>query len=190
MTLSVSDIQAILAAEKSDALSAMQASKLSEERTRALDYYMGDMSGDMPAPTDRSRAVSSDVADTVEGMMPSMMEIFAAGDEVVQFNAVGPEDEDAAQQESEYINHIFMEKNPGFLTLYSIIKDALLSKVGIVKIWWDESEKEDKQEYEGITDDALALLMADPEAEVVVNNSYAIGQSGEPDDAGAAAAVA
>jgi hypothetical protein len=48
--ISLGDLRALLAAEKADALSAMSASKLSEERSRALDYYLGDMSRDMPAP--------------------------------------------------------------------------------------------------------------------------------------------
>jgi hypothetical protein len=48
--MSPGDLRALLAAEKADALSAMSASKLSGERSRALDYYLGDMSRDMPAP--------------------------------------------------------------------------------------------------------------------------------------------
>ena len=68
--LTTSEVQAILKGEKSDALSAAESSKLSEERARALDYYQGDMARDMPAPADRSKAVSSDVADAVEGLMP------------------------------------------------------------------------------------------------------------------------
>src|SRR5215813_2563964 len=61
--MSPGDLRALLAAEKADALSAMSASKLSEERSRALDYYLGDMSRDMPAPDGRSKAVSTDDAD-------------------------------------------------------------------------------------------------------------------------------
>ena len=76
---------------------------------------MGNMSKDMPAPDGRSKAVSSDVADTIEGMMPPLMEIFAAGEEVVQFAPVGPEDVAAAEQETDYVNHVFMQQNPGFL---------------------------------------------------------------------------
>ena len=52
-------LRALLAAEKADALAAASASRLSAERTRALDYYLGDMAADMPAPDGRSRAVSS-----------------------------------------------------------------------------------------------------------------------------------
>src|SRR5262245_811390 len=83
------DLRALLAAEKADALSAMAASKLSEECAAALDYYLGDMNRDMPAPDGRSRAVSTDVADTVEGLMPALMDIFTSGDEVVRAGRAG-----------------------------------------------------------------------------------------------------
>ena len=128
------DLKALLSAERSDALSARTASKLSDERASALSYYMGDMSKDMPAPEGRSKAVSFDVADTIEGLMAPLMDIFAGGEEVVQFAPVGPEDVAAAEQETDYINHVFMQHNPGFLVLYSFIKDALLSKVGVVSL--------------------------------------------------------
>ena len=131
--MSAIDLKALLSAERYDALSAMAASKLSDERASALNYYMGDMSKDMPAPDGRSKAVSSDIADTIEGLMPPLMDIFAGGDEVVQFAPVGPEDVAAAEQETDYVNHVFMQQNNGFLVLYSFIKDALLSKVGVVK---------------------------------------------------------
>jgi len=42
--------------------------------------------------------------------------------------------------------------------LYSFIKDALLSKVGIVKVWWEEREEESRETYYDLTDDQFALL--------------------------------
>ena len=112
--MSDAELRVMLAAEKADALSAMSASKLSEERAAALDYYLGDMSRDMPAPDGRSKAVSTD---TVEGMMPTLMDIFTSGDEVVRFEPVGPEDVAAAEQETDYVNHVFMQQNAGFIVL-------------------------------------------------------------------------
>lgn len=44
------------------------------------------------------------------------------------------------------------------MILYSFIKDALLSKVGIVKIWWEEREEESRETYYDLTDDQFALL--------------------------------
>ncbi|WP_334362409.1 portal protein [Bradyrhizobium sp. AZCC 1578] len=152
------DLKAMLDAQKADSLAAMSAADLAAERSDAMDYYLGDMSKDMPAQDGRSKAVSTDVADTIEGLMPNLMDIFAGSDEVVRFEPVGPEDEEAAQQETDYVNHVFMQQNPGFMVLYSFIKDALLSKVGIVKVWWEESEQEERETYYDLTDDQFALL--------------------------------
>jgi len=129
--MSVSDLKFMLASEKANALAAISAARLMEERADAIDYYLGDMRKDMPAQDGRSRAVSTDVADTIEGLMPSLMDIFAGSDEVVRFEPVGPEDEAAAQQETDYVNHVFMQQNPGFMILYSFVKDALLSSPGL-----------------------------------------------------------
>jgi hypothetical protein len=155
------ELKALLESQKADALSAIQSSTLSSEREDAMDYYLGNMAKDMPTQDGRSKAVSSDVSDTVEGLMPSLMDIFAGSDEVVRFEAVGPEDEEAAQQESDYVNHVFMNQNPGFMILYEFIKDCLLQKTGIVKVWWDEREEEEKETYLGLQDDQFALLAND-----------------------------
>src|SRR5258706_12556294 len=181
--MSVPELRALLAAEKADALAAVHSTKLSQERADALDYYLGDVSKDMPVADGRSRAVSTDVADTIEGLMPSLMEIFAASDEVVRFEPVGPEDVQAAEQETQYVNHVFMQQNPGFLVLYSFIKDALLSKVGIVKVWWEEEEREERETYFDQPDDAFALLIANPDLEVVAH-SERIDDSAPPDPSG------
>lgn len=183
--LTVDEIRAILEAEKSDALSSEQASDLQEQRSTAMDYFLGDMSDHMPSTPDRSAAVSTDVADTVEGLMPSLIEIFTSGDEVVEFTPVGPEDEEAARQETDYINHVFMKRNPGFLILYTFLKDALLSKNGFVKVWHEEREVEDIEEYEDLTDVELAMLLDDPEAEVEIleQTSYAAGTIPDPANA-------
>jgi hypothetical protein len=178
-----SQLKAILQAEKSDALSAMSASKLSDDRSKAMDYYMGDMSADMPAMIGRSSAVSSDVADTVDSLMPAMMEIFASSDQVVQFDPVSKEDIEAAQQETDYINHVFMQNNPGFMVLFSFIKDALLSKVGVVKVWWEEEDEDVKETYYDLTDEQLAMIVSSDDAEIV--NHTVKDRPGEPDEKGA-----
>lgn len=156
--MSTLDVKTVLGAQKADALAAITAANLSEDREDAMKYYLGDMEKDMPAQEGRSRAVSTDVADTIEGLMPALMDIFAGSDEVVRFEPVGPEDEEAAQQETDYVNHVFMQRNPGFMTLYSFCKDGLLQKVGITKIWWEEREEEERETYYDLTEDRYALL--------------------------------
>jgi hypothetical protein len=170
--LSDMDVRALVAAEHADALAGLAASTLNDERSRAMDYYQGDMARDMPTIEGRSAAVSTDVSDTIDGLMPNLMEIFAGGDEVIRFDPVSPEDVEAAQQESDYINHVFLQQNQGFMVLYSFIKDALLSKNGFVKVWWEETEREEEETYFGLTDDQFMMIASDPDVEIVEHSEY------------------
>jgi hypothetical protein len=175
--MTLDDLQAMVASEKRDALAAMSSAQLSEDRADAMDYYLGNMDNDMPPQDGRSKAVSTDVSDTIEGLMPSLMDIFAGSDEVVRFEPVGPDDEAAAAQETDYVNHVFMQQNPGFMVLYSFIKDALLSKVGIVKVWWEEREEEERETYYDLTEDQFAMLQqaveeSDGELEIIEHTEH------------------
>ena len=182
------ELQAIVTSAKSDALAAMTSMQLSEDRAKAMSYYNGDMNEDMPAADGRSRAVSSDVADTIEGLLPSLMDIFAGSDEVVRFEPVGPEDEMAAQQESDYINHVFMQQNSGFRVLYDFIKDALLEKVGVVKVWWEETEEEENETYYDLSEEQFAMLSkavleSDGALEIIEHTVNDEPEAVEPDEA-------
>jgi hypothetical protein len=170
--MDVLELRALLTAQRWDSMSAITASKLSEERATSLDYYQGDMSKYMPAPAGRSKAVSMDTSDTVEGMMPSLMEIFAGGDEVVRFDPVGPEDVAAADQETDYVNHVFMQVNQGFLILYSFIKDALLSKNGIVKVYWEKVELKERETYLDQPQEVLGALLSNPDVQVIEHTEH------------------
>ncbi len=172
--MSDSELKSMLDAQKMSALASVWSSKLSGERDDALMYYQNDMGKDMPSMDGRSSAVSSDVADTIEGLMPAMMEIFAGSEEVVKFNPVGPEDVAAAEQETDYINHVFMQENPGFVVLYSFIKDALLSKVGVVKVWWETREEIEEETYKDLTDDELDLILSDKGIKIVEHEEHPI----------------
>ena len=151
-------LKSILAGEKASAQASYNDATLSRERADAMDYYYGRMDRDMPPAAGRSKAVSTDVADTVEGLMPQLMEIFAGADEVVRFEPVGPEDEAGAQQETDYVNHVFMQQNPGFMVLYGFIKDALLQKVGIVKVGWEKVTDENRETYLDQPEEAFAAI--------------------------------
>ena len=133
----------------------------------------------MPSQDGRSHAISTDVSDTVEGLMPSLMEIFAAGEEVVRFEPIGIEDEQAAEQETDYVNHVFMQRNAGFLILYTFIKDALLSKIGIVKVYWDKYEREERETYNDQDDKAYIGLIMQPDMQVLSHESVEDPDTGQ-----------
>ena len=154
----VDELKTILSAEKASASAVLNSAELAGERSDAIDYYYGRMDKDMPAAEGRSRAVSTDVADTVEGLLPALMDIFCGSDEVVRFEPVGPEDEEAAQQETDYVNYVYMQQNPGFMTTYAFVKDALLQKNGIVKVWWEDRDIERRETYYDQPDEAFMML--------------------------------
>jgi hypothetical protein len=140
-------------------------STLSREREKSLDYYHGEPFGN--EEKGQSQVVSTDVQETVEWIMPSLMRIFTATDKAVVFEPTRPDDEDAARQETDMVNHTFYKENNGFLVMYSFIKDALLMKNGIVKFWWDDSEEKSKETYSGLTDNELLDLLSDENVEPI-----------------------
>jgi hypothetical protein len=145
-------------------------SALSNDRAEAIDYYLGQPFGN--EEEGRSQVVSYDVQDTIESALPQLLKVFVAGDKVVQFDPKGPEDQDAADQETDYINHIVMEKNEGFKIFYVWFKDALLSKNGYVKVYAEEEEEEEEYEYKGLTDAQLQMLASDENTEVLEHEAY------------------
>ena len=139
--------------------------ELSEQRRTALSYYYGDKFGN--EQEGRSEYVSRDVAETIEWIMPSLMNIFYGADTIARFEPHGPEDEQVAQQATDYINYIFQRQNNGFLTLYSFLKDGLLAKGGFVKVYWEKNETATTETYEGLSMDELTQLMQMPNVEIV-----------------------
>ena len=127
--------------------------ELNAQREKALQYIKGVMD-DVPSLPGRSSACSTDVSDAIEMALPDLIEIFT-GEDIATFRPVGPEDVDAAQQETDYVKHVFFEENPGFLNLYSAIKDALSIKTGVFKVFGEEYE-EPEEEFEGQSLDQLA----------------------------------
>ena len=105
---------------------------ISTQREKAMEYYYGLPFGNKVEG--RSQFVSSDVADTIEWIIPSLMRVFALGDEACTFNSVGPEDSEVSQQASSYVNHVLMKENDGWSVIYDFCKSALLQKVGFVKV--------------------------------------------------------
>jgi hypothetical protein len=140
-------------------------SELSHQRQTALEYYYGKPFGN--EVEGRSSYVSRDVADTIEWIMPSLMRIFTGGDTIVRFEPQGPEDEKNAQQATDYVNYIFQRQNDGFLTLYTWFKDALLSKNGFVKVYWEKYTEHKTETYEHLTDDEFAMILQDDGVEPV-----------------------
>src|SRR4051812_22758962 len=81
---------------------------LSSDREKALQYIKGEMP-DVPTLANRSKAISTDVSDAIETALPDLIEIFIGGDDVATFQPSGPDDEEQAKQETEFVLHVIFE---------------------------------------------------------------------------------
>ncbi len=151
---------AYIASRKANGLNA-EGGDLTLTRQQILNRYLGDPYGDERKGL--SSVVTREVMEVVEWAMPSLMRIFAGDDLIVAFEATGAEDEAAAKQETEYVNHVFKKENDGFLVLHDFIKDALLSPTAYSKVWHEEAEEVTTERYEGLLEQDLMTLDQDPE---------------------------
>lgn len=135
------------------------------ERAEAWDYYLSKPFGN--EEEGQSSIVTSDVADVIDGLMPSLLRIFTTAENLVDFDPTGPEDVPAAEQESDYVNFVFFKHNDAFMILYTWFFDALVQKNGIVKAWWDETEEVTTESYTGLTEAELGDLLLDDDVELV-----------------------
>lgn len=156
------DLQLVAAIERHEGQADRQ---VDADRSEALRLYNGE---DVYGHEDgRSSFVSRDCYDVVETIKPQLLKLFLSGDEVVRFEPTGPEDVQQAKLETEYINNLTLNDNDAFAVFADWVHDGLVQKNGYVLVHWDESEDTDKERYEGLSDEELALLMQDPAVQVV-----------------------
>ena len=127
-----------------------ESDELSQMRKDALNYYYGRDSA-APSAAGRSSQQSTDVADMVEAVLAQVLPAFEI-DNVIEFEPLGPDDEDQAHTESDAINYVAMEMNNGYYELQQAIRDALLLRNGLIKVYVDEKIDSNTEVYEGLTD--------------------------------------
>jgi len=157
------ELQGVLKSEMDDAKDFID--QIDEERADATDYYLGNSPSGQSSM--QSEFVSTDVRDSVLFMLPSIMRTFFGTSKVVEFIPNGPEDIEVAKQQTNYINYIIQQKNPGFKVMYDVFKDALVRKAGYVKAYWDDTISSSTHEYSNISPEAYQALMLDPDVEMV-----------------------
>ena len=162
------ELQGIISAELEDAVSYINAD-VSPIRAKGTKYYRGDPFGN--EEEGRSQVVAMEVRDTVSAMLPSLMKVFFSTENVVEYVPRGPEDVAGAQQATDYANYIFTSDNNGFMTTYAIFKDSLVRKCGIAKYYWEDVEEVKIEQYSGLDDQTVQILMQE-DAEVKIVVSY------------------
>lgn len=162
--MSQDKLKQIVQAEIDSSLGFLE-SETTQQRQEALQAYLR-----QPYGTEiegKSSIVTGEVAEAIDGALPSLVRIFTASDEVVRFDPRGPQDEAGAKQATEYVNWVFNRDNAGTLILHNWFKDALLQKVGVVKAYWEDKEDVQKEKYRDLSEDELAMLLSDKTMEVL-----------------------
>jgi hypothetical protein len=145
--------------------------ELSGKRAKALEYYQGKMK-DVPNVEGRSSVVSKDVATVINWMLPGIIRTFTQSGRIVDYEPVGPEDEDYADQASDFINHKFMKENDGYRLLYAAVHDALLMGDGILKVHYDSTPEHETHNFSQLGEEELAFLMMDDSNEITSQDTY------------------
>jgi hypothetical protein len=164
MKMDEGQIKGIVEAEIDDSIGYLE-TETTEERRRALDYYLRNPYGN--EVEGRSQIVTGEVAEAIDGALPQLIRVFTTTEDIVYFEPKTADDEESAKQATDYANWVFYRENEGLLILHNWFKDALLQKVGVVKSYWDAKEDVTKEKYKNLTEDELALLLSDESLEVV-----------------------
>jgi len=158
------ELKSILQAEIDDAIGFIE-SETVEQRKLALEAYLRQPYGN--EVEGKSQIVTGEVAEAIDGALPSLVRIFTGSDDIVVFEPQGPADEASAKQATQYCNWVFSRDNEGVAILHDWFKDALLQKNGILKAYWQDKEDITKERYFDLTNDELAMLMSDETMEIV-----------------------
>lgn len=178
--MDVTELEGIVAGLIEEAVDYIDLSE-APDRIQASNYFNGSPFGN--EEDGRSQVVSRDVRDTVALMLPQIMRTFFGSQRVVEYQPRYPEDVQNAEQASDYVNQVILgTDNPNaFQTFYSIIKDALVKRVGIAKVDFERREEVEHEEYTGLDDQALQALMSDPDIEGSSIESYPDPDYVQPD---------
>jgi hypothetical protein len=166
----VTRLNAVIDAAEEDSYGSESDSQLANDRAYAINLYLGKNVD--PVMEGRSSAVDRAVFETVEWIKPSLCRIFANGEDVVELPPLGPDDEAAAKQEAQYLNHVITQKNNWFEIFLNWISDALVTKNAYCLAYKDTLIDTTVERYERQTENGLAMLLQDSDVEVMGQKSY------------------
>ena len=133
-------------------------SDLAKEREKVLQYYNAKLP--KPAHDGNSKYVSQTVFNAVQSMSAALLETFAAGNRIVKFAPQGADDVEKAAICTSYSDFVVHRQNNGFDIFSSVIHDGLMARAGIAKVYWQEQEEIDEQEFTDLTEAELDMLLA------------------------------
>ena len=125
-----------------------------------------------------SQVILTDVLDTVEWIMPTLIDMLIGSGMLWKFGAQEPADRAGADQATDIVNTYFFEYMDGEATLIEMVKTALIERVGHVRTEFTETVDPSPKTYRGLTEEELgALLTNNPDYEVVALEEHVGGET-------------
>lgn len=138
----------------------------SKDRLRAVEYYQGKMA-DTPSDKGRSFMTTRDVRAHIKKVLPSLMRTMLGSSQIAEFLPVGPEDDEAAQQATDFLNSVVVHEADAHTAIEHALHDALLLRNGILRWWYESKVQVAVSMHTGLMDDAFAQLVSDEDVEVL-----------------------
>lgn len=159
--LEKSEIESIIKSEEMNAIGFLgDGSEIQHNRATLLKYYNQEPYGD--EVEGQSKVVTSEVADTVNGILPNIMRMFTQSNNMGVFESNDPSYDKEAEQKTTYSNWVFFDQHDGIRILHDMFKDGSLQYTGVVKVFHDDSEDSEEEEYKGLSQQELMLLDSEP----------------------------
>ena len=166
MAIDHEKLLAAIEAGKAASYGSVEQTDLSARRARAIESYLGLNTN--PAPEGRSQVVDRTCYQVMSTIMPSLARIFtSSSDDICKAVAIGPEDEDAAEQTTAVLTHVVTRQNQWDQVFRDWAFDAGVSMNGYCMAYWDETKRQTREVYEGQSDDQVTALLSDKSVEVI-----------------------
>lgn len=137
---------------------------ISPERSKGWRYWQG--KSDLKEQENRSKVVMTEASDVVEQSVPLLVDLYLGIDEPLMF-LPNSEDQEFAFAATKVVETVFWLHNPGYMLLEEYLRDGLIAKTGIFKVYKDEKLEITEEAYSGLTHDQWMILAEPDEVKIL-----------------------
>jgi hypothetical protein len=138
----------------------------SADRVKAREYHNGVMN-DLEKEEGRSSVVQRVIREHAQKILPSLVRTLLGNEDIVEYLPEQPEDVEASQQKTDYVNQIVIPESGGHVAIQGAIEDALIVRNGILRIVYEEKIEIEASRHSGLTQEEAIQLVSDPDVEVL-----------------------
>tara|TARA_R100001086_G_scaffold211289_1_gene127191 strand:+ start:3300 stop:5462 length:2163 start_codon:yes stop_codon:yes gene_type:complete len=123
-----------------------ESDQIYNDQINAFKRYIGENYGD--EQPGRSSVHDRTVFETIEWLRPDLERVFVAGGSAATIEPWAPDTAEAAEDASDYLNHLFTEEMDGGKIVDTLAFDGLLQKRGVGAVYWADAELGEPQQVQ------------------------------------------